>query len=173
MKFMEVLMNVYLRYSFNCWRKWLYILRKRTAKGVLISVYSVPNKCSGARTTRHLNKASFFLSFFKPNVSLENITCLGHIVSSGIVVFFFQLCSFLVRLFYYLLHEKEWTGTVVTWYLTSCALFLVDIHSFWWKSVCKLSLTRERKFDVISQSGWITLTSAQRKRQPANFKKSR
>ena len=34
MKFMEVLMNVYLRYSFNCWRKWLYILRKWTAKGV-------------------------------------------------------------------------------------------------------------------------------------------
>ena len=31
---MEVLMNVYLRYSFNSWRKWLYILRKWTAKGV-------------------------------------------------------------------------------------------------------------------------------------------
>ena len=27
-------MNVYLRYSFNCWRKWLCILRKWTAKGV-------------------------------------------------------------------------------------------------------------------------------------------
>ena len=35
MKFMELLMNVYLRYSFNGWRKWLYILRKWTAKGVL------------------------------------------------------------------------------------------------------------------------------------------
>ena len=35
MKFMEVLMYVYLRYSFNCWRKWLYILRKWTAKGVV------------------------------------------------------------------------------------------------------------------------------------------
>ena len=34
MKFMEVLMNVDLRYSFNWWRKWLYILRKWTAKGV-------------------------------------------------------------------------------------------------------------------------------------------
>ena len=38
MKFMEVLMNVYLRYSFNCWRKWLYILRKWTAKGVLFRI---------------------------------------------------------------------------------------------------------------------------------------
>ena len=38
MKFMEVLMNVYLRYSFNCWRKWLYILRKWTAKGVIGSL---------------------------------------------------------------------------------------------------------------------------------------
>jgi len=36
LKFMEVVMNVYLRYSFNCWRKWLYILRKWTAKGVVI-----------------------------------------------------------------------------------------------------------------------------------------
>ena len=34
MKFMEVLMNVYLPYSFSCWRKWMYILRKWTAKGV-------------------------------------------------------------------------------------------------------------------------------------------
>ena len=34
MKFMEVLMNVYLRYSFNCWRKWFYILLNWTAKGV-------------------------------------------------------------------------------------------------------------------------------------------
>ena len=36
-KFMDVLMNVYLRYSFNCWRKWLCILRKWTAKGVIAS----------------------------------------------------------------------------------------------------------------------------------------
>ena len=35
MKFMEVLMNVYLRYSFNYWRKWLCILLKWTAKGVV------------------------------------------------------------------------------------------------------------------------------------------
>ena len=35
MKFMEVLMNVYLPNSFNCWRKWMYILRKWTAKGVI------------------------------------------------------------------------------------------------------------------------------------------
>ena len=35
MKFAEVLVNVYLHYSFNCWRKWLYILREWTAKGVL------------------------------------------------------------------------------------------------------------------------------------------
>ena len=34
MKFMEVLMNVYLPYSYNCWRKWMYILRKWTVKGV-------------------------------------------------------------------------------------------------------------------------------------------
>ena len=34
-KFMEVPMNVYSPYSSNCWRKWLYILRKWTAKGVL------------------------------------------------------------------------------------------------------------------------------------------
>ena len=33
MMFMEVLMNVYLSYGFNCWRKWMYILRKWTAKG--------------------------------------------------------------------------------------------------------------------------------------------
>ena len=26
MKFMEILMNVYLPYSLNCWRKWMYIL---------------------------------------------------------------------------------------------------------------------------------------------------
>ena len=32
MKFVEVLMNVYLPYSFNCWRKWMYILREWTAK---------------------------------------------------------------------------------------------------------------------------------------------
>ena len=38
--------------------------------------------------TRHLNKVSFFLSFFKASASLENITCLGPILSSGIVVFF-------------------------------------------------------------------------------------
>ena len=38
MKFMEVLMNVYLRYSFNCWRKWLCILRKWTAKGVITTI---------------------------------------------------------------------------------------------------------------------------------------
>ena len=38
-KFMEVVMNVYLRYSFNCWRKWLYILRKWTAKGVLYLIW--------------------------------------------------------------------------------------------------------------------------------------
>ena len=36
-KFMEVLMNVYLPYSFNCWRKWMYILRKWTAKGVHVT----------------------------------------------------------------------------------------------------------------------------------------
>ena len=36
MKFLEVLMNVYLPYSFNCWRKWMYILRKWTAKGVVV-----------------------------------------------------------------------------------------------------------------------------------------
>ena len=41
MKFMEVLMNVYLRYSFNCWPKWLYILRKWTAKGVHCFVNTV------------------------------------------------------------------------------------------------------------------------------------
>ena len=35
MNFIEVLMNVYLPYSFNCWRKWMYILRKWTAKGVI------------------------------------------------------------------------------------------------------------------------------------------
>ena len=34
MKFMEVLMNVYLPHSFNCCHKWIYILRKWTAKGV-------------------------------------------------------------------------------------------------------------------------------------------
>ena len=34
MNFIEVLMNVYLPYSFNCWRKWMCILRKWTAKGV-------------------------------------------------------------------------------------------------------------------------------------------
>ena len=32
---MEMLMNLYLPYSFNCWRKWMSILRKWTAKGVL------------------------------------------------------------------------------------------------------------------------------------------
>ena len=40
MKFMEVLMNVYLPYSFNCWRRWIYILRKWTAKGVVILVWA-------------------------------------------------------------------------------------------------------------------------------------
>ena len=30
------------------------------------------------------------------------------------------------------------------------------IREFWWESVCKLWLTRNRKFDLISQSGWIT-----------------
>ena len=34
MKFMEVQMNVYLPYSFNCWRNWMCILRKWTTKGV-------------------------------------------------------------------------------------------------------------------------------------------
>ena len=34
MKFIEVLTNVYLRHSFNCWRKWLYILRKWIAIAV-------------------------------------------------------------------------------------------------------------------------------------------
>ena len=32
---MEVLMNLYLPYSFICWRKWMSILRKWTEKGVL------------------------------------------------------------------------------------------------------------------------------------------
>ena len=35
MKFTEVLMNVYLPFSFDCWRKWMYILRKWTTKVVL------------------------------------------------------------------------------------------------------------------------------------------
>ena len=33
-KFMQVIMNVNLPYRFNCWCKWMYILRKWTAKGV-------------------------------------------------------------------------------------------------------------------------------------------
>ena len=36
------------------------------------------------------------------------------------------------------------------------SFLLVDVHEFW----CKLSLTRNRKFDPISQSGWIKLTSS-------------
>ena len=39
MMFMELQMNVYLPYSFNCWRKWMCILRKWTAKGVNIFNY--------------------------------------------------------------------------------------------------------------------------------------
>lgn len=39
-------------------------------------------------------------------------------------------------------------------------LFSLSMHEFWVESVCKLSLTHNRKFDPISQSGWITLTSA-------------
>ena len=51
-------------------------------------------------------------------------------------------------------------------------LLLVDIHEFWWESVCKLSITRDRKFDLISQSGWNTLTTARSKLLPSNFKQS-
>ena len=36
MKFMEVLINEYLPYGFNCWSKWMHILRKWTAKGVSV-----------------------------------------------------------------------------------------------------------------------------------------
>ena len=38
MKFMEVLMNVCLPYSFNCWRKWMHILGKCTAIGVFFQI---------------------------------------------------------------------------------------------------------------------------------------
>ena len=36
----------------------------------------------------------------------------------------------------------------------------MDIYEFWWESLCKLSLLCNRKFDLISQSGWSTLTCA-------------
>ena len=50
------------------------------------------------------------------------------------------------------------------------SFLLVDVHEFWWESVCKLSLTCNWTFDLIMQSRWITLTIAWRKCQPANFK---
>ena len=53
MKFMKVLMNVYLRYNFNYWRKWLYILRKWTAKGVVClvnSTYRITREVSPEKT---------------------------------------------------------------------------------------------------------------------------
>ena len=34
------------------------------------------------------------------------------------------------------------------------------IHEFWWESLCKLSPLRNRKFDLISLSGWNTMTGA-------------
>mgnify|MGYP006973594924 CR=1 FL=1 len=40
MKFMEMLMNAYLPYSFDCWPKWMYILHKWTAQGVILSIVS-------------------------------------------------------------------------------------------------------------------------------------
>ena len=39
-------------------------------------------------------------------------------------------------------------------------LFTLGYPRVWWESLCQLSLTRKRKFDPISQSGWITLTNA-------------
>ena len=44
MNFIEVLMNVYLPYSFNCWRKWMFILCKWTAKGVVYFTRVVTNE---------------------------------------------------------------------------------------------------------------------------------
>lgn len=49
---------------------------------------------------------------------------------------------------------------------------LVDIHMFWWESVCKFSRTPNQKFDLISISGWITLTRVQSELQPAKFEQS-
>ena len=46
-KFMEVLMHVYLPYSFNCWCKWMYLLCKWTAKGELGKRISLWYYCSG------------------------------------------------------------------------------------------------------------------------------
>ena len=62
-KFMEVLMNVYLRYSFNCWRKWLYILRKWTAKGVIIITSKYLQYFKGIKTSKTLWKHPFHSVF--------------------------------------------------------------------------------------------------------------
>ena len=43
---------------------------------------------------------------------------------------------------------------------TSNIILLGYIHEFWGESVCKLSLTRNWRFNLISQSGWNALTSA-------------
>ena len=61
-KFMEVLINVYMRYSFNGWRKWLYILRKWTAKGVQ------SNWSKTRRMSQHLiarSRPNFWKCFLK------------------------------------------------------------------------------------------------------------
>ena len=51
MKLIEVLMNLYLPYSFSCCRKWMYILRKWTAEGVFRLVRLPPTSSVG--TTCH------------------------------------------------------------------------------------------------------------------------
>ena len=43
-------------------------------------------------------------------------------------------------------------GHVFVLRLVVCSFFVVDIHEFWWGSVCKLSLTRNRQFNLISHA---------------------
>ena len=79
MKFMEVLMNVYWRYSFNRWLKWLYILRKWTAKGVVIASLPTPRlnsswyQVSKVSTTIHCwNRIAFEVGRVLLNLSFGN-----------------------------------------------------------------------------------------------------
>ena len=55
---------------------------------------------------------------------------------------------------------REVTEIAHDWLRGIFVILLVDVHEFSRESVRKLSLTRNRKFVLISQSGWITLTRA-------------
>ena len=81
MKFIEVLINVYLPYGFNCWSKWMHILRKWTAKGVSVLTGNPNILMTRGRVGTYNYFGFYYLSWFKFQICIENIHPILHQVS--------------------------------------------------------------------------------------------